>query len=203
MTGIQNEYVPERAIQPEYVNSFYNNIIFQKIDILEQQLSVINKQINKNQQNRAFFCPAEMDKNPYLENERKKGKVKKNTVVRTNDDWQGSRKIVERALEILTDWEDVEDIKMQIQYAAILVGKIDNLKKKDVIHADDTRNKICTLLRNVIRLNASEEILSKDQISVLKEGFSFVTAEKIQREDLFLLNRKMHKKGLPTMPAWE
>lgn len=121
----------------------------------------------------------------------------------TDESWRDCRKITERAMEILSEWEEEEDIKIQVQYAAILVGKLLNLKKKDVIHSDDTRNKICTLLRNVIRLNASDEVFTKQQLAVLKKGFTFVTAEGVQKEDLLQLNRELRKKGLATMPAWE
>ena len=58
-------------------------------------------------------------------------------------------------------------------------------------------------LRNVIRLNASDEVFTKQQLAVLKKGFTFVTAEGVQKADLLQLNRELRKKGLATMPAWE
>ena len=58
-------------------------------------------------------------------------------------------------------------------------------------------------MRNVIRLNAVEELLSKEQIYLLREGFSAIISENIQKKDLLQLNRKFRKAGLQTMPAWE
>lgn len=201
MTNIQNEVVQNDFFQTAFAGNLYNQIFIEKINDLEQRLSIMQNQVDKNEQDISSFCTTEIGKILFFDNERRK--IKKEKTSEIEDRWQGSGKIVERALEILTEWEDVQDIKFQIQYAAIIVCKIDNIKKKNVIHADDIRNKICTLLRNVIRLNTTEGILSKEQISVLKEGFSLITAEEIQKEHLLQLNRKLRKKGLSTMPAWE
>lgn len=194
MTGIQKEYAQTGFFHSEFAESFYSNIMFQKINDLEQQLSSIENELNAKKQNVVFYRAPAADQSLLTE-----GK----TSIQTKDCWQYIRKIAERALEILSEWEDVDDIKIQIQYAAIIVGKIDKIKKNDLIRTDDTRNKICTLLRNVIRLNASAELFSKEQISVLKEGFSFITSDNLQKENLFQMNRTLRKKGLATMPAWE
>ncbi len=118
-------------------------------------------------------------------------------------EWEESQKTVTRSMEILSKWEENDDIRIQVQYAALLIGKIDNLKKKNIIRTNEMRKKICTLLRNVIRLNAVEEMLSKEQLYLLKEGFSVIITENIRKEDLLRLNREFRKAGLQTMPAWE
>lgn len=153
-------------------------------------------------QNRVFWEEGEQNGRFSLGSERRKLETS-DTKVQGQNDWQECQGIVERAAEILTEWEEAEDIRLQVQYAAILVGKIDRLKKTETVGTDDVRRKICTLLRNVIRLNAAEEQFSQEQIQILKTGFSMITDEKVQKQDLLQLNRKMMKEGLQTMPAWE
>lgn len=111
--------------------------------------------------------------------------------------------IAVRATEILSDWKETEDIRMQIQYGALIVGKIENLKKKESISSDGIRKKICTLLKNAIRLNISEGKFSKEQVQLLKDGFSLIVAEHVQKEDMLQLNRNLRNAALQTMPAWE
>ena len=113
------------------------------------------------------------------------------------------RSIVERCLELLTEWENISDLRAQIPYASLIVGKITKLKKMNEIASDEVRKKVCTLLKLVIRLNASEAVFSKEQIDLLKQGFSLLIGEHIQKDDLFELNRQMLKEKLVTMPAWE
>lgn len=111
--------------------------------------------------------------------------------------------ISKRAIEILSKWSEFQDIKMQIQFAAVIVGKIDRLKRNASIQSDDIKRKICTLLRNVIRLNVAEDLFSQDQIELLKKGFMLLDADDLKREDLLELNRELRKENLMTMPAWE
>lgn len=191
-----------QAVLSDYV---YKDVMIQKMDRFEQQVSDIENRLKKAEQKNDFLWEMQTSAETFLtfDGRQKRGQLKKKQAEMPQDDWQDCRKMICRALEILTEWEEAEDIKIQIQYAAIIVGKIAKLKEKDVIRADDTRKKICTLLRNAIRLNASEEMLSREQIALIKEGFSFIGAENIQKEDLLQLNRKLRKKGLATMPAWE
>ncbi len=138
-----------------------------------------------------------------LANERKRETIRKNINLHTENDWQEAEKIAARAVEILSDWEEAEDIRMQIQYGALIVGKLENLKKKEGISSDEIRKKICTLLKNTIRLNISEGRFSKEQVQLIQEGFSMIVAEQVQKEDMLQLNRKLRNEGLQTMPAWE
>lgn len=112
-------------------------------------------------------------------------------------------KIVSRAIEFLTDWDESQDIKLQIQYAAIIVGKIEMIKKKEFIQSSEIRKKICTLLRNVIRLNITDEVFTKVQIDLLKKGFQLLISLDTKKEDMLQLNRQFRKEGLMTMPSWE
>ena len=170
-----------------------------KVDHLEEQVLDLSYEIN-DMKDWIFLEKGEKKERFSLENERKSAD---NITFRISGEWEESKKIVTRSMEILSEWEEKEDIRIQVQYAALLVGKIDNLKKKDIICSNDVKKKICTLLRNVIRLNAVEELLSKEQIYLLREGFSAIISENIQKKDLLQLNRKFRKAGLQTMPAWE
>lgn len=138
-----------------------------------------------------------------LESERKRETIRKNNNPQTENDWQELEKIAVRAAEILSEWKDTEDVRMQVQYGALVIGKIENLKKKESISSDGIKKKICTLLKNTIRLNISERRFSKEQIQLLQDGFSLLLAEHVQKEDMLQLNRELRNEGLQTMPAWE
>ncbi|MDE7310382.1 MAG: hypothetical protein K2N87_01990 [Eubacterium sp.] len=170
---------------------------------MDQHISELGNRMEKLEQNSELLWETPADQYLSLGSRRKREQRQKKTEIAAIDHGDICRKMVDRALEILTEWEDIDDIKIQIQYAAIIVNKIANMKRQDLIYTDDLRKKICTLLRNVIRLNASAELFSKEQILLIKEGFSMIIAENVQKEDLFLLNRRLRRKGLETMPAWE
>ena len=180
-------------------HEFLQSAVRMKVDHLEEQVLDLSYEIN-DMKDWIFLEKGEKKERFSLENERKSAD---NITFRISGEWEESKKIVTRSMEILSEWEEKEDIRIQVQYAALLVGKIDNLKKKDIICSNDVKKKICTLLRNVIRLNAVEELLSKEQIYLLREGFSAIISENIQKKDLLQLNRKFRKAGLQTMPAWE
>ncbi|WP_168356542.1 hypothetical protein [Petralouisia muris] len=59
------------------------------------------------------------------------------------------------------------------------------------------------MLKNVIRLNIADKMFSREQVQLLKDGFLLISEEKLQKEDLLQLNRKLRTEGLQTMPAWE
>lgn len=182
-----------------------NQLLFMKIEKVEESVLNLANEQEKKKQKQVFLEEGGQNGRFSLENERRKlgTREDKENKVQEKNDWQESQKIVERAVEILADWEEAEDIRIQVQYAAILVGKIDRLKKTGTVGTDDVRRKICTLLRNVIRLNAAERRFSQEQIQILKTGFSMIAGEKVQKQDLLQLNRTMLKEGLQTMPAWE
>ena len=120
-----------------------------------------------------------------------------------NDPLQECRAISKRAIEILIKWSGTQDIKMQVQFAAITVGKTDNLKKNIHIQSNEVKRKVCTLLRNVIRLNVLDEMFSQEQIELLKRGFLLLAADDVKKEDMLQLNRELRKENLITMPSWE
>lgn len=196
MGMMQSEREYTYVLDPQ---EFLQSAVRMKVDHLEEQVLDLSYEIN-DMKDWIFLEKGEKKERFSLENERKSAD---NITFRISGEWEESKKIVTRSMEILSEWEEKEDIRIQVQYAALLVGKIDNLKKKDIICSNDVKKKICTLLRNVIRLNAVEELLSREQLYLLREGFSAIIAENIQKEDLLQLNRKFRKAGLQTMPAWE
>ena len=196
MGMMQSEREYTYVLNPQ---EFLQSAVRMKVDHLEEQVLDLSYEIN-DMKDSIFLEKGEKKERFSLENERKSAD---NITFRISGEWEEYKKIVTRSMEILSEWEEKEDIRIQVQYAALLVGKIDNLKKKDIICSNDVKKKICTLLRNVIRLNAVEELLSKEQIYLLREGFSAIISENIQKKDLLQLNRKFRKAGLQTMPAWE
>ena len=185
--------------KPENQQKLYDSMMFLKIDNLEKQVQNIKDRLVQREQDPDFLVSKQDVYIPYKNRIYEREKI----VSQSLDSWQICQKVVDRALEILNDWEDIDDIKIQTQYASVIIGKIDNLKKREIISSDDTRNKVCTLLRNVVRLNFLEGIFTNGQIAILKEGFSLVINKDIHKEELFLLNTKLRKAGLLTMPSWE
>lgn len=199
MGTIQDEKRPIYFVNRQEI---FNQEMLTEMKNLQESFLDVKNELEEVKQNWVFLEEGGQNGRFSLENERRKLEAGDNKVQGEND-WQECKEIVERAVEILTDWEEMEDIRFQVQYAAILVGKIDKLKKTETVGTDDVRRKICTLLRSVIRLNVAKEKFSQEQIQVLKTGFSMIAGEKVQKQDLLQLNRTMLKEGLQTMPAWE
>lgn len=199
MAVTHGEISKRNVINPEALNQ---SIMFLKLSDLDERFADLEERLVKVEQNNVLWEDNEAAEEFSVGSERRV-RTKKPVSTHKEAKLQECVKIVERSMEILTEWGAAEEIRMQIQYAAIIVAKIDNLKKKDFVQTDDLRRKICTLLRNVIKLNVAEEKFSQEQIEVLRRGFSLVIAEGIQKEDLFQLNRQLRKEGLQTMPAWE
>lgn len=210
MDTIQNRRNKAGFVNPDISGKY---VIFVNPEDLKQQDPDVENSIEERVLNREkdlfgteqrFFWEEGEDSGCFsLENERKREEIRKSISPHIENDWQEAEKIAIRAAELLSDWKETEDIRMQVQYGALIVGKIENLKKKESIHSDEIRKKICTLLKNVIRLNISERKFSKEQIQLLQDGFSLIMAEHVQKEDMLQLNRKLRKEGLQTMPAWE
>ena len=182
---------------------FLSEAMIMKVGGLEEKYLEMDQKLTNLEQNLVFREEGEKDGRFSLENERKEEGSSRGDNFCVLEEWQELQKITVRAIEILSEWEETEDIRIQVQYAAILVGKINALKKKDVVRSHEVRKKVCTLVRNVIRLNIAEEVFSEEQIQLLKEGFSLITAQNIQKENLLQLNRKFRNSGLQTMPPWE
>lgn len=151
--------------------------------------------------------------NPFLDYQRKISFSTEDARLKTNkkaaygskevDIAQECRAISERAVEVLAKWSEIGDMRAQVQFAAVIIGKIDKLKRNSFIQSDEVKNKICTLLRNVIRLNVTDDIFTQEQIELLKKGFILLVADDVKKENLFQLNRELRKENLITMPAWE
>ena len=179
--------------------SFVRTAVLMKMNDLEEQILDLDNEI-KNVKDLVFLEKGERTEHFSLENKRKK---ENNIGSCVSGEWDEAQKIIARAIAIFSEWEETEDIRMQVQYAALIMGKVDNLKKIDIIHLDEVKNKICTLIKNVLRLNIAEVMFSDNQIQLLKDGFLLISQETTQKDDLLQLNRKLRKEGLQTMPAWE
>ena len=186
----------------EYQQMLHNSIMITKINDLEDRVQNIEGILVRSERTPSFLLNEKEERIPF-ESYKKSINEREKSVSQGLDSWQMCEEIVNRALEILYDWKETNDIRIQIQYASVIVGKIDNLKNREIISSDEVRKKICTLLRNVIRLNFDKELFTGGQIAALVKGFSLIIERDIQKETLFLLNEKLLKEGLLTMPAWE
>lgn len=138
-----------------------------------------------------------------IEDERRAIKKRNMSSTCETNSLQECEKIIQRTTELLDEWEETEDIKVQVQYAALVVGKISNVKKKQYVSSDVIKVKICTLLKNTIRLNVAEEMFTKEQILLLKKGILLILKNDVEKDALLQLNRELRTEGLLTMPAWE
>lgn len=200
-----NRILNEREQGDLIVNSsfFTNQMMFLKMNTLEEQYFELEERVNKFEQGQRFQNVNQNIEFFQIQDENRK--VKKSSVGSTCEvnGIQECEKIVERILEILNEWEEIEDIKIQIQYGTLIVEKLSNLTKKEYIRSNATIIKVCTLIKNTIRLNIAEEIFTKEQILLLKEGVPLILKKNIDKKELLKLNRELRKEGLMTMPAWE
>lgn len=176
--------------------------MFVKAEVLDRDMEDLKKRMDKYEQD--YLIINDRLKNVLLyEDAKRKTNVKKTSNSDSIEPLQECRDISKRAIEILTKWGEIQDIKMQVQFAAVTVGKIDNLKKNIHIQSDEVKRKVCTLLRNVIRLNVADEVFTQEQIELLKKGFLLLVTDDVKKEDLLRLNRELRKENLITMPSWE
>lgn len=179
-----------------------NGIILNKIEQSDYEIQELKKRLNRMEQDSALLTNSR-NYEIFKTGAEKSVIVKQTTDVSQYNEYEDCKKITERAFEILTEWEVNQDIKVQIQYGAVIIRKIEIIKKKDWIQANDIRKKICTLMRNVIRLNIADKVFSKRQLHLLKRGFAILMSDTMKKEDMLQLNRKFRDEGLMTMPAWE
>lgn len=183
-------------------NTILNNVMLLKVNALDDEVVKLNDRVTKLEQVRPAREQEEYA-SIFVCEEGRKSNAKRTGNADEKNTLQECKKIVERAIEILAEWCEIQDIKAQVQYAAIVIGKIENIKKKEFIQSDEIRKKICTLLRNVIRLNFTDAVFTREQILLLKDGFTLLVSDNVQKEDMLRLNREFRKKNLMTMPAWE
>lgn len=194
--GVENQ---ELWVNPAAV---MNQLTLFKVNKLEEQLLNHEKRLSDIEQEQSGQI---MYGNQEIFSMEERGKVKKKNVGRAceTDSLQKCEKIVKRITELLDEWQEAGDIKFQIQYAVLIVGKLSNIRKMLDISSDNRKIKICTLLKNAIRLNVTEEIFTEKQISVLKYGTGLLIEKEITTDALSQLNRELRMAGLQTMPAWE
>lgn len=185
------------------LKEFRDNMILITLDSVSNDIDKLNQRVTTLEEKKELWKKPSYPDFFYPYGMQRKNKAKKEIYPVIKDTMQDCKNIIERALEILSDWREVQDIRLQIQYAAIITGKIDNLKKISYIQTDDTKKKICTLLRNVIRINVTDSVFSREQIELIKKGLELLLSEQIKKEDMLQLNRDFLKKHLMTMPAWE
>lgn len=183
-------------------NTILNNVMLLKVNALDDEVVKLNDRVTKLEQVRPVREQEEYA-SIFVCEEGRKSNAKRTGNADEKNTLQECKKIVERAIEILEEWCEIQDIKAQVQYAAIVIGKIENIKKKEFIQSDEIRKKICTLLRNVIRLNFTDAVFTREQVLLLKDGFTLLVSDNVQKEDMLRLNREFRKKNLMTMPAWE
>ena len=181
---------------------FINNLLFLKTESLYNDLDDLKQRVDKYTLENAFL---DNQRKNTFSTEDARLKTNKKTVSNSKevDIAQDCRAISERAVKILADWSEIRDMTAQVQFAAVIIGKIDKLKRNSYIQSDEVKNKICTLLRNVIRLNVTDDIFTQEQIELLKKGFILLVTDDTKKENLLQLNRDLRKKNLITMPAWE
>lgn len=191
------------GIQKEFMDNLIGQMSLLKADYTRAEIDTLNERITTIEKNMELWGKKTSPILFPLDEKQKKTKVKIEINQPNKDSLQDCKKIISRTLEILSDWSGIQDIRLQIQYAAVVTGKIDNIKKTDYIQSNDTRKKICTLLKSVIRINVTDIVFSEEQISLLKKGFLLLLTEQIQKTDMLQLNRDFIAHQLPTMPAWE
>ena len=199
MAEVQQEIWQTKSLDSKELLS---NLMFVKAEALDRDMDDLKKRMDKFEQENLVIND-QLKNILFYEEARRKTSVKKTNNTDSVEPLQECREISKRAIEILTKWSGTQDIKMQVQFAAITVGKIDNLKKNIYIQSDEVKRKVCTLLRNVIRLNVADEVFSQEQIELLKKGFLLLVTDDVKKEDLLQLNRELRKKKLITMPSWE
>lgn len=184
-------------------NDYIDRLVLIKPDPVSNEIDKLNERVTSLEKEKERWENSLIQAILSTDERQKRTKVKRENNLVINDSIYDCKKAVDRTLEILADWSETQDLKLQIQYAAVITGKIDNIKKTDYIQSNDTRKKICTLLRNVIRINVTEDVFSEEQISLLKKGFKLLLSEQIQKKDMLQLNREFLSQKLSAMPSWE
>ena len=188
-----------RGLPKDYIE----RLVLIKPDSVSNEKDKLNERVTSLEKEMELWQNAFIQAIFSIDERQKRTKVKRENNLVINNSIYDCKKVVDRTLEILAEWSEAQDLRLQIQYAAVITGKIDNIKKMDYIQSNDIRKKICTLLRNVIRINVTEDVFSKEQISLLKKGFKLLLSEQIQKKDMLQLNREFLAQKLSTMPAWE
>lgn len=191
---------------PVYISEdkIYNAILFQKVEQLDQKIGYLLERDQEKEQMELHSVEWKI--------EEPKKYVPKGNLTTGNIDHSGEKQqqeqricdeILDRANAILGDWEKTFDIRIQIQYATIIMKKIENLKKLEYIAGNEARKKMCTLLRNTIKLNSDRELFTSEQIDLIRNGLKKVVSADMTKEDMLQMNKQLRKERLQTMPAWE
>ena len=185
-------------------DKLYNAILFQKLEQLDQQLGYL---LDKNQESdqtelHSVEWKIEEFKKFVPRGNTTSGRIE-NSETKLQQDQRACVEICDRASAILGEWEKTSDIRIQIQYATIIIKKIENLKKTEYIAGNEARKKICTLLRNTIKLNSDKALFTPEQLGLIQNGLEKAVSADVTKEDMLQMNRLLHNARLRTMPAWE
>lgn len=191
---------------PVYISQdkLYNTILFQKVEQLDQKIGYLLERDQEKEQMELHSVEWKIEESPkYVP----KGKLATGNIEHSRKKQQQEQRtcdeILDRANAILGEWEKTSDIRIQIQYATIIIKKIENLKKLEYIAGNDAGKKMCTLLRNTIKLNSDKELFTSEQIELIRNGLKKVISADVTKEDMLQMNRQLRKERLRTMPAWE
>lgn len=187
----------------EISKKFMDNMVLLKMDTFSDEMDKLSERVATIEKDRELWEKSIYQTSLIVDERQRRTKGKRENNFVNKNDIQDCKIIIDRTLEILADWSETQDIKLQIQYAAVIVGKIENIKKTDYINSNNVRRKICTLLRNVIRINFTDFVFSEEQILLLKKGFLLLLSDRIQKKDMLQLNRELLAQQMMTMPAWE
>ncbi len=188
---------------PAYVseNALFNAIMFRKMEDLDSKIDYLLEKDKEKELSE--FNSVEWKKEEIRRFSPKGDSVADSAGAKRQQEQQACNEIIARANIMLGEWEKVSELRTQIQYATIVIKKIENLKKVGFIAENEAGKKICTLLRNTIKLNSGEEMFTPEQIGLIKKGLEKAASADSTKEDMLRLNRELCKSGLRTMPAWE
>lgn len=192
----------------EFVNkidysNFYYSILKQRSDNIENEMKVLSNEVEKLKKkdesvkwktvtvNSSMNVASEVKRTEDIHNVEKSGKY----------DMSSCKELIEKCNAKLDDCYDEEDIRIQIQYAAILIKRVDNMRKLDCLKNNSWKMKELALIRMVIKLNMNDSILTNEQIEVLKGAFHSILED--TENNIISLSRSFRKVGLETMPSWE
>lgn len=111
--------------------------------------------------------------------------------------------LINRSLVLLDKMRNNDDLRIQIQYTAILIKKIDKIRTLDVVKNNKNRMKIFAFLRLVLKINSDEVLFNNEQIDLFYEAFERIEKEEDSKYYVKQYTFSFMDVGLTTMPSWE
>ena len=199
----EDSHIYKSRLDSSYFEQIKSDILFSKVSSMDDDLINLKSRMDEIEQIQDFWRDAAyMPSHAHVESRRKTA-TKRMLSMDHKTSLQECSQIIDRIVEILAEWSETQEMRNQIQYAALVVAKIENIKKKDFIRQNEIKKKICTLLRAALRLNVTDHVFTKEQISSLEKGFLLLLSDNVRKADMLQLNREFWNVHLETMPAWE